>query len=672
MRKLLLVSILLFVSLSIVGCGGTMTTTLSTAPKVPAPPIHKKIGEVTLSEKAGVESLFTKEKLSSKDKALMANLTKMNIIALKDNVYTINDLDKVANNNKFDSITHTHDGLIALTKRVKNKKTTISFILYFTKEYQFVKIAQFNKYVSKLTLSDDGKMAFAWRKRNVIDLTNYKIIQTFGKLEFYDVKSKMYFRDRTIENLKFSPKNTYLTYVVRYDGTKEDHSSSILKRISDKKQFYGNRFVRIPDSYPHNVYSNISDNEKYIINDSFGAVDNWEHTAGAFPIYEIPSKKHLKILNMPEKHGMPRPYATWNSNMLFYFYYTFNDIQKDFKGNAGLYDIENDQFFCENMAKPMNNIAIRKLIWNAQTDNLYLINDEKVYPFILKDNKCYPMPSYTHNIGALANSKYENTMINDNSTLYVYSQDKRHTELINVKLRKYSQKDLDRLNAIKKAERLLNSGFEDRGLKQLKTLIDGNGIPEFNTTKYKWAYRTYLRTIIFNRELTRTNKMSYDLVFNYKQILKYLSWYGYENLLPQFNKAYREALKTKEIIYGNTKEYLSLGEVIYLLSINKDAEAYEKLFSMQPLDQRTKSQITNLTFCKSSFTQNLDKLAVAADIPRENFKTPIDCHSDDNGKHPFFFDINGKKVFKNEKPKKVIPKKEVIKSEKDDAIELLD
>jgi len=667
LKKSLIIIILLFVSMSFVGCGGAIKQQSKSngAIKIST---SKKIGEAYISTKEILDVIFLKEKKSSKDKKLISNLIKMNVITKKENIFKFNSLNEMIKNQTFGDISHTHDNLVILSKVIGNKKSKITFIVYYDKENRFVKVAQFSKYVGRLTLSDDGRLAFAWRKRNVIDLTNYKIIQTFSKFEFYDVKSKMYFTNRTIENLKFSPENTYLTYVVRYDGTKEDHLTGILKRISDKKQFYGDRFVRIPDTYPHNVYSNISDNEKYIINDSFGAVENWEHTAGAFPIYAIPSKKHIKILNMPEKHGMPHPYATWKNDILFYYYYTYDDTEKSFKGNSGIYDIENNQFYCENIADSVKSMAIRKLVWNEQDDNLYMFSSGKVYPFILKNNKCYPMESYFHDIEALSNDKYDHKFIKDKSKIIIYSTDKSTTKISEVYLKRFTQADIVRFNNIKKAEKLLNIGFEERGLKLLESLIDENVVPIFETNKHLHAYKMYLSTKVFNKTIVDSDKPDTEIWFNYKQMIKYLSWYGYENLIPEINKKFRNAINEKRVNFDNAKQYLTIGESIYLLSINKNNEAYEKLFNLQPLSKYSKYYVSDLTRCKSNFTQSIDKISVATDVPKEELKKPVDC----TGTYPFFFDINGIKVFKGEVAQKAKPRKQLKQAEKDEAIELLD
>jgi len=242
-------------------------------------------------------------------------------------------------------------------------------------------------------------------------------------------------------------------------------------------------------------------------------------------------------------------------------------------------------------------------------------------------------------------------------------------ELEKAKRREKLQKE------VKKTVKLLDSGFETRGLRFLdKFVADNKGsyaVIYLDTKKYKYAYHAYLYSKQFEKMIKAPGEESYLSLSPYTDFAQVATWFGYENLIPEMQKRFKSAVKVKKTYFDSDviESHIAIVESSYLLSIGKDEEAYDILFAHQPFTKFAKMFITSLAMCKSSFTKNIDKLAVATDIPIEEFD-PKNCQK--QKPYPFFFDIDGRKVFKNEELKTSKPKKKVQKTMKNDAIELLD
>jgi hypothetical protein len=662
LRVFLLIFLTITLSTNLFGFWGSSSDDSSSSKNIKDKPIEVA-DDIYEYSKEVVNNILLKEDKSTKDEVLILNLKKMNVIGKESK---FNNLAEVFANQIFERISKTNDGFTVLTRELLSDDESKSFILYYTKEREFYKVIIFEDEVGKLVISSDANVVFIEKNRSVMDLNNYKTVQTFTKQELYNsehIKGSIFY------SFRFSKTNKYLYYVKKYKFRNNYTHIPIMKEIISKKQVYGTDFLDVSDK-SKKFWVDVSPNEKYILHD-YRARDYGKVNQDSLILYPIKSTKAIKTF-YDYKGGVPVKEIAWNKDMLFYTYLEKNNGM--LKMQNGIYDITKDTTYCKNLLdKPIHHI-----VWNENDDFIYLIGNNSVFPYLFKDKKCTKMKVYSHNLDLKFKSGEKNNIfINGDEKLTVYTKDRAgdKSKLLYIELKKYSDKYLNRLKEIEQVQLMLNSGFEKRGLKLIDKLVDKNyntdWTIDFKTKKYLYAYKAYIFANIFNQQYRELSKIDFEFSYNYTKLIKYFAWYGYEKEILEINKRFKKSIKIKEVPDEDAKVELAIGESVYLFGIGKDEEAYDKLFSVQPLSNYHKSYVKGLTYCSSAFTKNLDKLAVATGISRDKFSKPVDCHKNLNGEHPFFFDIDGNKVFKDKVKNKEI-KKQKKKIKKVEAIELLD
>lgn len=665
-----MVTVLLFVSMSIVGCGGVNKTSKQTVvkksninTKKKTLFYDKKAENIYVFSTEHLKNIFADKKKKKWAKELLNILEDTKTITKENSSYRVNTLDEVIKDQTFDNIAHDSDDLIVLTKQSNGK----SFIFYYSKEKLLTKLVVLYKKPGKLTLSNDAKMVFVKNKRTVIDLDSFKTVQTFTGKDIVYNDNYHY-----ISNIRFSNNNKYLMFnlnhIFNFDTGKHLYDKFAVAKIKDKKKMSTFKTDGFKSQGTYKINAQVSNNNKYVV------IDSWDNNnsnienrrKNAFYLFPLTGQTPVKTF-FSDKYGSSKIkiHTAWNKDLLFY-QYTRNDETK-----SGIYDISNDKTHCENLTSFSN---IKKVIWTKTDNIIYVINNKNVYPIVFKNNECFKMKSYSHKIKELEDSKYTNKFIKNNDNLTVYSQNDYNTKINSIELKEYTQNDIDIVKSVNKAAKLIDSGFESRGLKLIDKLAvenyEWNAVTILKTKKYTYAYDAYLASKHFNKRIKKSDEVSEDLLYAYRPFVGFASWYGYENLIPEIQKIFKQAVKTKKLYDKKIiEEHIAVSDATYLLSIDKDEEAYNLLFEHQPFTDLTKKYIADLTTCSSSLTKDTTKLSAATEIPKEKFQA-LECAKYDP--YPFFFDINGNKVFKDEEPKKSKPKKKVEKTKTDEAIELLD
>lgn len=590
MRKLLLVTVLLFVSLSIVGCAGTIAKQSPQTNNKTKIANYKKYNHLYVFNKEALEHLLHKKSLSKFEHQTLTDFAILGLIS-KDGGKTggWDNLEELRKSNlsyfklnkmTYITITKTHNGY-ALVKEISYEKRNTAIIVYYSNDLIIEKIVVFPHNAERTIISDGADYVAVKGLDKVFNLKTYQAISPIKNLEKYDTAKD-----------SISANNSYLIF-------------------SNKNEFW------------------IKDLK-----------------TGKIRLQEkVPSKRHTAIHNDS-------------------VYYTIGN--KDI-----LLNIKSVKESCSNILATDD---VKHVIWKEGSDTIYVIDKRSIHPILFKNNKCIKMKPYRHMITLLLDRlDYETRITSDNDNLMVISTLNNNFKIHKAELKKYTQEDIAITLGLAKAETLLNSGFESRGLTILDKLAtdhyECNSATVLKTEKYRWAYVSYLASKQFNKRITKANEVDKNLMKSYRTFTGLSTWYGYENLIPEIQKRLKKVVKTKALYnQDEVTEHIAVNDAIYLLSIDKDNEAYDILFEHQPFSDYTKGYITNVAVCSSAFTKDTAKLAVATDIPKEKFD-PSDCQKYD--KHPFFFDIDGNKVFKGEEPKKSKPKKKVTKTNKDDAIELL-